>query len=553
MALVTAVSAAPKDGSTGNAIVDRQNTFGTIRGVVRDDSGSPIGDATVAIFRAGTQTLLKQVSSGADGSFIAKILPGTYTVLAVAEGFNPVTLFGVEVTRAADLTYGFKLEHAGNGNTLPEKRADKNSSKWRIRAAQMSRSIYQHQSGATPIDENAIAQKDEPKKRKSESVVETYFASGGNGSFKGLNFATLMPLGEDSQIVFAAQTGAGHGAPERLATAYNLKPAAGHNLRLSASAGKLGTIKGSGATLGQFTAGATDEWHLKNGVILVLGFDYAKFVDAGSDASLSPRIGFQFDINSKTRFRAAFTTQTTEHKTWSQVSELEGDSTFSFTDPVSVPDLVVLSGKPQMNNSRRLEFGVERILDNASTIEANAFVDTTFTNGVSVRFDGLDSAIGDMVADQQGASRGLRIVYERRLPGPFTAAAGYAFGNGQRLSPVAVSDPSHAFENGFFQTFFAQIAAQMRSGTNIRTVFRLSPDATVFAIDPFKGRLAIYDPGLSVYVTQSLPTFGMPFRAEAVVDGRNLFDTAPSVTTDDGGLLFGGQRRMLRGGIQLRF
>jgi hypothetical protein len=206
-----------------------------------------------------------------------------------------------------------------------------------------------------------------------------------------------------------------------------------------------------------------------------------------------------------------------------------------------------------MNNSRRLEFGVERILDNASTIEANAFVDTTFTNGVSVRFDGLDSAIGAMIGDQQGASRGLRIVYERRLRGPFTAAAGYAFGNGQRLSPVAVSDPSHAFENGFFQTFFAQIAAQMKSGTNIRTVFRLSPDATVFAIDPFKGRLAIYDPGLSVYVTQSLPTFGMPFRAEAVLDGRNLFDTAPSVTTDDGGLLFGSQRRVLRGGIQLRF
>ena len=553
IALVTAVSAAPKDGSSGNVIIDRQSTFGTIRGVVRDDSGSPIADATVAIFRAGTQTLLKQVSSAADGSFIAKILPGTYTVLAVAEGFNPVTLFGVEVGRAADLTYGFKLEHAGNGNTLPEKRADKNSSKWRIRAAQMSRSIYQHNGGATPIDENALAQKDEPKKRKTESVVETYWSSGQAGNFKGLNFASLMPIGDDSELVFAAQTGVGRGAPERIAAGYNFRPVVGHNLRLSASAGKLGTFKNTGTSLSQFTAGATDEWHLKNGAILVLGFDYAKFVSAGSDASLSPRIGFQFDIDSKTRVRTAFTTQTTEQKTWSQVSELEGDSTFSFAEPVAVPDLVVLGGKPQMNKSRRLEFGVERILDNASSIEANAFVDTTFTNGVSLSFDGLDSSIGDMVANQQGASRGLRVVYQRRLPGPFTAAAGYAFGNGQRLSPVAISDPSHAFETGFFQTFFAQVAAELKSGTTVRTVFRLSPDATIFAIDPFKGRLAIYDPGLSVYVTQSLPTFGMPFRAQAIVDGRNLFDTAPSVVTDEGPLLFGGQRRVLRGGIQLRF
>jgi hypothetical protein len=553
LAFVAGTFGASKGDSTGNVILDRQNAFGTIRGIVRDDSGSPIADATVAIFKAGTQTLLKQVSSGADGSFIAKILPGTYTILAVAEGFNPVTLFGVEVARAADLTYGFKLEHAGNGNTLPEKRADKNSSKWRIRAAQMSRSIYQHQAGDTPIDENALAQPYEPKKRKGESVAETFFASGAEGNFKGLNFATLMPVGDDSEIVFAFQTGTGHGAPQRIATGYNFKPLPGHAVRLSASAGKLGTVKGTGSVLDQLTAGAMDEFHLKNGAILVLGFDYAKFVGAGNDANLSPRVGFQFDIGSKTRVRTAFTTQTEQPKTWSQVSELEGDSTFSFAEPVSVPDLVVVSGKAQMNKSRRLEFGVERILDNASTIEANAFLDTTFTNGISLSFGGLDSNFADMVADQQGSSQGLRIVYERRLPGPFTASAGYAFGNGQRISPAAVSDQSHTFETGFFQTFFAQVSAQMKSGTGIRTVFRLSPDATVFAIDPFKGRLAIYDPGLSVYVTQSLPTFGMPFRAEAVLDGRNLFDTAPSVMTDEGSLIFAGQRRILRGGIQLRF
>ena len=34
---------------------DASNGFGTIRGVVRDDGGSPIAAATVAIFKAGTQ------------------------------------------------------------------------------------------------------------------------------------------------------------------------------------------------------------------------------------------------------------------------------------------------------------------------------------------------------------------------------------------------------------------------------------------------------------------------------------------------------------------
>src|SRR5688500_17380815 len=78
--------------------VENHSDLGVIKGIVRDHGGSPIADASVVIFRAGTSTLLKQVSSGKDRSFVAKILPGTYTVLAVAHGFNPVTLFSVQIS-----------------------------------------------------------------------------------------------------------------------------------------------------------------------------------------------------------------------------------------------------------------------------------------------------------------------------------------------------------------------------------------------------------------------------------------------------------------------
>jgi hypothetical protein len=82
--------------------VEQKSDLAIIKGIVRDASGNPIADATVAIFRVGTSKLLKQVRSAANGSFLAKILPGTYTVLAVAQGFNPVTLSTVEVNRSAD-------------------------------------------------------------------------------------------------------------------------------------------------------------------------------------------------------------------------------------------------------------------------------------------------------------------------------------------------------------------------------------------------------------------------------------------------------------------
>ena len=95
--------------------------------------------------------------------------------------------------------------------------------------------------------------------------------------------------------------------------------------------------------------------------------------------------------------------------------------------------------------------------------------------------------------------------------------------------------------------------ADLKSGTNIKTVFRLSPQATVFAIDPFQGRLAIYDPGLSVFITQKLPTWGLPFRAQAILDARNVFDLKSGVFGDEGSLTLNSAGSTVRGGILVRF
>lgn len=204
-----AFTAAPAASGAEPAVESGKGNLGTIKGFVRDETGGTIANAYVSIFRVGTSTLLKQVRSASDGSFLTKVLPGTYTILAVAEGFNPVTLSAVEVNRSAELIYGFKLEKSGGGNTLPEKRADRNSSKWTIRAAQTRRSIYQNVEGDAPIDETAAAETNEPEnlegtddeiERPNQTVVETYFAGSGAGNFTGINFATLQPINENTEI-----------------------------------------------------------------------------------------------------------------------------------------------------------------------------------------------------------------------------------------------------------------------------------------------------------------------------------------------------------------
>lgn len=543
------------------------NNLGTISGIVRDETGNAIAGATVAIFRVGTSRLLKQVRSASDGSFLAKIMPGTYTVLAVAQGFNPVTLPAVRVDRSTQLVYGFKLERSGSGNTLPEKKADRNSSKWRIRSAQTSRSVYQTVEGDIPVDETAVAEtQDETEdternssNRRGETVVESYFANSADDNFTGFNFARLQPLGDNAEIVFLGQLGTRNGDftdLNRFQVNVKLRPVENHQIHLSGAVINIGkiNIENRRQNLGQVSFQALDEWQIKNGVIVVFGFDYSRFFGAGNDFSISPRIGFQFDLNSRTRFRTSYTAQT-EQMNWQNVVEMEGTQVL-FREPVSIQDIAVESDVPIMNKSTRLEFGIERVLSNKSNVEAAVFFDTIINRGIgltSVPFGFSDNEINEFSANQQGGANGVRVVYSRRINGRFSAVAGYAFGNGQKLSEEAISNPANLFEADFFQTFFGQFDAALKTGTQIRTIFRFSPQATVFAIDPFQGRLAIYDPNLSVTVTQSLPNLGLPIRAKAIIDARNLFDTQTNINDETGSLRLNSQGRTLRGTISVRF
>lgn len=576
---LTAVSALTATvPQTRGAIIQNRGILGVIKGTVRDEGGSPIANAYVSFFKAGTSQLLKKVRSSADGSFLAKVMPGTYTVLAVAQGYNPITYSSVEVNRAAELSYKFNLERAGSGNTLPEKRNDRRSSKWIIRQSALSTSIYQNTEGDAPIDENQaktdlgvaenqtdenqaeeIAESNDPKEKsnlRGQTVVETFAANADGETFAGANFATLLPVTEDTQFVLAGQVAANPNAPQRFEASVKSRLSDEHQIRINTSVARLGSveIENQEKRLGQFSVQATDEWRLRSNLVFVFGFDYSRFLGASGDSSLSPRLGLQFDLNPRTRLRSAYTTQT-EEKTWSQAIELEGTQVL-FRDPVAMPDFVVENDKPQMNKSSRFEFGIERILDSRSSIEANIFFDLTSGRGVgliNMPIGYLGGEADKFVANQQGKAQGLRLVYSRRLNGILSTSAGYAFGSGQKISEQALGNPASVFENDYFQTFFGQVNADLRTGTQVKTIFRLSPQATVFSIDPFQGRMTIYDPGLSVVVTQSLPTLGLPIRAEAIIDGRNLLDFQTGINTEEGSLRLSSQKRTLRGGIMVRF
>jgi hypothetical protein len=543
----------------------------TIAGTVTDGKGNPLSGAVVSLIREGVKSV-KQTKTDRNGNFLTKVLPGRYGISAIATGFNRVVFAAVDVQPSQELVYRFNLEPIGYGNTLPERQKDREDAKWTLRSAQTRRSIFQagegNDSTVAAVEQSETPSEPQTTETPTESrskirgVLETYIASNSfSPSYAGINFAVSTPVTEGIELILSGQTGLRSEAPERLEASTLFRVRDRHRVGLNAAGMRLPTPvwlnhrHNSQELYGQVSLRAVDEWIVRDGIVIVVGLDYSRFIGAGGAHAITPRLGVQYDVNARTRVKAAFASAGEEDGIQS-VANFEGEQVVFRTE--STNPIAFVDGQAVLERSHRLEFGIERVLDNNSNVEATAFFDTTSGRGVgylSLPATSFAGRSGDTlvdVANQQGSSRGMRVVYTRRLNRVWTASAGYAFGRGQKLA-AEFSDPSEMFQSGLFQTAALQLGAGFGTGTQIRTVLRFSPNATVFAIDPFAGRLGVYDPSLSIQVTQELPTFGLPVRAEAIVDARNLLDLQTSSENAEVLTIVGNNRRSVRGGISLRF
>jgi hypothetical protein len=574
---------------------ERRTSLGTISGAVLDSRGKPVAGALVKILRDGLNEVVKETKSAADGTFTARVTPGRYLIRALAAGFTPATFSAVQIAPSAELIYRFNLQPVGEGKTVPERRADRNDPKFRIRSSLSRRSVFnageaeeemiaaalgratrpaddssedapsEAEVGAVEFDDfEASAPEQRRGRTRAKGFVETFFADSADprvGAYGGLNFAVAAPVTRELEMIFAGQLG----RFERFEATARLRAGGRHRLSATVGGARLPLAPADGekphfatpGRVGQVSVRAVDEWVVRDGVVLVLGLDYSRFLGAGGADSVSPRLGFAFDADARTRLHASYAPGTGAAEQLTAVNFEDGPVLFREQPGQTV---AVVDGEAVLERTRRLEFGVERVVSENSIVEATAFFDTVDSRGVgllSAPLGGLSETGGVAllgIANQQGGARGLRVVYTRRISQHLKASAGYAFGRGQRLSPAGTEDgPGGLFRNAFFQTAAAQLDASVSDDTTVRTVLRFSPRAAVFAIDPFAGRLAVYDPSLSILVTHDLPNFGLPLRAQATLDARNVFDVLTGFEDGEASVSLGALRRGVRGGISVRF
>lgn len=537
-------------------------SLGVIRGVVQDNSGRPISGAVITVFKEGAQRALKHIQADSDGTFSSKFLPGTYSLVAVATGFSASSSDSVKVSRSEEVIYRFNLEPLGSGKTISERRRDRSDSKWAIRAAQNRRSIFQL------TDDTAVTVADighiQPESRhglfgsipssirRKGSALEISGGGLTSGGIGGINFATLYSLSEQGDVLFTGQYSKGTIVQSRFETIFHTNHTDRHSTTIKTGLFQSSGIGADRIGFNQFNLSLIDEQKVSKDLVLIFGFDYAYSSGVSGQQFFSPRFGVKYDVNENTRLRTGIYSISLDEFGWEKSISLDGNP-INLMIPVQSASAARSVFAPQRSN--RFDFGIEGMVDRQSTLEGTVYLD--FSGNQEISFLGFPLDPGqsrEISASHSGDSVGARLVYSRRLGSSLQLSGGYSVGIAPTLKSM-VFDGLGDLEvaNRGFHSVFAQISADLGTDTNLRTVIRLSPKATVFSIDPFLGSVTIYDPGVSFVLTRLLPNMGLPIKAEASIDARNVFDQSAEALSDELRVRFASHRRMVRGGILLRF
>jgi hypothetical protein len=573
-----------------------------VSGTVKDDRGAPLIGAVVALMESRHRGKeIKRVSTDAKGRFSTGVTPGIYRLRAFAEGFVP-RVTNVFLDGASHVKHDFSLKRE---DTLVQRRGDSDDYRWIARGApRHAMNLTEEVDDVVDLDAERALQAGVAANRPVIHGAAQLMAVGSASragipasGFYGTNFAISGSFGHNFEMAVIGQRGAGQMAPQRLTAMATMRPGDKHQVTATIGYGQAAFVRktgqepdamvndvndvfdgsvvpsihqntlraGTADSLEQLSVSATVSSQIFQPLLLIYGFDYSRFIGsvASQRDSILPRFAVQYSPTSRLRLNAAITPGS-DHQNQSP----ENFDTENLQVPFATsPAEIAFAGSPILDRSQRFETGFERVFgEGNSSVSASAFYDMISGHGVGLLALPLESSpemqrtfqhVANQVAAMNGAARGVRLMYNRRLNDTLTTSFGYSFGRGERFSheSLATITPGRLFRSGFFQVAAAKFDLDFthRTGTRISTVIRLSPSAVVFAIDPFAGEMSVYDPNINIYVTQDLPNFGLPVRWQAIVDARNLLDQPISIEDGSWQLVASRVRRSVRGGFAFRW
>jgi Carboxypeptidase regulatory-like domain len=535
---------------------------GAITGYVRNSAGVPQMGAAVEVVSSVTRAMT--VFTDARGFFDAAGLePGTYHVKVTAPSFLPSLRENVSLRAGASILVNITLNTLFEAvQLLPQRRGAQEDDgwKWTLRSSANRPILRVVDNGPVVVSRTG----------SSERVLKARVAFVAGGDAEGFGSSSEMStrftfeksLFSAGLLSLNGNVGYGTGPQGVLRAAYSHRMSDGSNPELSLTARRFGTpdtVLHNGA-LQALTLRLADSATFADFVDLHFGTEYQTIQFMGRVSALKPFGSADVHLSPNTVLEYRYATSEPNTRAAKGFDSAPADLS------ESGPRVSMVDSNAVLERARHQEISLSRRFGNSS-LQVAGYSDrirNAALTGAGEVFGSPEDFLPDVYSGTftynggQLNTRGLRLVFEQKLPSDLTATVSYTYGG---VLDLAGEPDWSSLRSSIHREYRHAVGAKLAgkapvTHTRWLASYRWMDQKSLLPVDLFDVSPGQMDPYFNVFLRQPLPsTSFFPAKMEALVDLRNLLAQGymPVIGKDGRTLYLVQSARSVRGGVAFVF
>jgi hypothetical protein len=556
---------------------------GAISGYVRDGSGAPQMGAAVEILGSAAHAL--KVFTDDRGFYsVASLLPGTYSVKVSAPSFLPSLREKIGVRAGAKLMVNVTLTTLFEAIQLVPLRnpVDDDDWKWTLRSVANRPILRVLEDGTTVVAQSGESAADHDLKGTLTFLAGSPGQGFGSPSDMNAGFAVERSLLSSGTLRFNGNLGYGtdgQGIPAVvLRSTYTNRFNGVFEPSLAITALRLNSPDlhtMPGATLQALSVTSSDRVVLGDRLEMKLGSELQAIQFMGRVNTFKPFGSVDLHITPDTvleyQYASSVPNMGLEGRLGNDPPGDDGLESASSDLSETAPRMSITGFSPAVERAHHQEVSIsQRIGKNNMQVAfyADSMADPVLT-GIGEMMPGeITAESGDVLPDvysgtfsYQGndyATRGMRVVLQRKLYSDLTATLDYAYGGVLDLSrpDVQLQDARQWIHAEQRQAVAAKFSGTLpKAKTRWIASYRYTGGRTLTPVDLFNTSAGQSDPYLNLFIRQPIPASFLAGHMEVLMDLRNLLAQGyvPVMGRDGRTLYLVQSARSVRGGVAFSF
>ncbi len=553
---------------------------GAISGYVRDGSGAPQMGALVEVLGSAAQAL--KVFTDDRGFYsVAKLLPGTYSVKVSAPSFLPTLREKIGVRAGAKLMVNVTLTTLFEAIQLVPLRGpvDDDDWRWTLRSVSNRPILRVLEDGTTVVAQSGESAADHELKGTVSFLAGSPGQGFGSPSDMTAGFAVERSLLSSGTLRLNGNVGYesdGEGVPAAvLRTTYTNRFNGMFEPSVAITALRLNSPDLNampGASLQALSVTSSDRIVLGDTLEIKLGSEFQTIQFMGRVNAFKPFASADLHITPNTVLEYQYTSSVPNMGVQDRLAA-GGAGLDSVSSDLSetAPRMSITGFSPAVEQAHHQEVSLsQRVGKNSMQVAfySDSMIDPVLTGVGEMTPGEMATESGEVLPDvysgtfsYQGndfATRGMRVVLQRKLYSDLTATLDYAYGGVLDLSrpDVQLQDAREWIHAERRQAMAAKFSGTLpKTKTRWIASYRYTGGRTLTPVDLFNTSAGQSDPYLNLCIRQPIPGSFLAGHMEVLMDLRNLLAQGyvPVMGQDGHTVYLVQSARSVRGGVAFSF